>query len=191
MVVKRKIAMTYSFLFLGLLGACVFLALQVRQYINDRSDPLDGYKERLINTNEIIDSLNREDLIDKNQTLSTFAGTRMFAPIATPIPRPSPTPMPPPSPTPVVVARGWTLLNVFSDQFANMKDFSGKKVIVNVGKEVPNVVQGQDLGFTVIKIDAINKWVKVQDKQGNTSILHENREANAKPAPQRVQPQRK
>lgn len=171
MASKRNIAITYTFLFLVLLGACVFLALQVRQYINYKSDPLDGYASRIINAEELIQDIQKEKEISQNQTLLTFSRSRAFAPIATVIPRPTATPIPPPTPTPVVVARGWTLLNIYSDQFAVMKSFDGSKHTVSVGKEIQNAVQDQNLNFVVEQINKTQGWVKVRNSAGNTSIL--------------------
>lgn len=181
MATKKSIAITYSILFICLLAACVFLALQVRFYINDKTDPVAGYAERIIDTSVMQEQLVREVAQQRAVTLMRFSRSEAFAPIATPKPIPTPTPVPLPSPTPIVVGRGWTVTAVLNDQWASMRDFTGKKHVVNVGKVVENIVTGEDLSFTVMEINKFNSWVKVQDKNGNTSIIKQ--DTSLKPAP--------
>ena len=191
MASKRNIAITYMCLFLVLLGACVFLALQVRFYINDKTNPVAGYADRLIDTDTVIQQIKREDEKNRTTTLLQFNNTQAFAPIATPIPRPTSTPIPPPSPTAVQVARGWTVEAILNDQWASMKDFTGRKMSVRKGQQLTNEVQGDDLGFTVLEINSAQRWVKVQDKKGNTDIIKEAQRASAPPGqPQAGQPPR-
>lgn len=181
MATKRSIAVTYTFLFVALLSACVFLALQVRFYINDKTNPTAGYAERIIDTNVVQNQIERENAQDRAVTLMRFSRSEAFAPIATPKPIPTPTPVPPPSPTPIEVGRGWTVTLVMNDQWAQLRDFAGKSHVVNVGKFVNNVVNGVDLGFKVMEINKASNWVKVQDLNGNTDIIQFSK--SSKPAP--------
>jgi hypothetical protein len=171
MAAKKSITITYSILFLVLLAACVFLALQVRFYINDKTDPVAGYADRIIDTEVMQEDIERVLAQDRAVTLMRFSRTEAFAPIATPKPIPTPTPVPPPPPTPVVVGRGWSVKLVMNDQWALLRDYTGKTHTVRMGEEVSNSVSGEDLGFKVIEINKMNNWVKVQDKQGNTDII--------------------
>lgn len=188
MASKRNTAITYTVLFLTLLASCVFLALQVRFYINDKTNPVAGYSDRLIDTDTVIQNIKRDEDKLRTTTLLQFNNTQAFAPIATPIPRPTPTPIPLPSPTPVQVARGWTVIVILNEQWASIKDFTGRKMSVRSGQEIDNSVQGEDLGFTILEINNLQKWVKVQDKKGNTDIIKES-PRSAAPAPVQGQAQ--
>jgi len=185
MISKRKAGMVYTVLFLSLMGACVFLALQVRQYVYENKDQVAPYKEMVLDPKEYLDKIDRKESLDKNAAMLTFSTTQAFAPLATPVPRPTATPVPAPTPTPVVVAKGWKVINIFSPQFAQMQSFTGQKYTVKPEQVIENRVQGINLDFKVAEINASQQWVKVQDVSSKAySILRK----ETKPRPPRPKP---
>lgn len=192
MISKRKAGIVYTVLFLSLLGACVFLALQVRQYIYENKDQVAPYEDMVLDPKEFLNKIDRKKSLDKNAAMLTFSTTQAFAPLATPVPRPTATPMPAPTATPVVVAKGWKVTNIFSTQFAQMQSFTGQKYTVKPEQVIENRVSGVTLDFKVTEINASQQWVKVQDVKSKAySILHKESKPRPKSKPKAPPKKRK
>lgn len=104
---QRKAILTYLTLFLLLVTSALLLGFEVKHYLYEQEDPLAGVKEREPSKEEVLDRYEQDRQRERNDILFTFAQTKAFTALATPVPFPTATPLPPPSPTPVVPARGW------------------------------------------------------------------------------------
>ncbi len=104
-----KAVLSYTLLFLTLIGSAFLLGFEVKHYLYEQTDPLKEIVENEPDPEEIIDKENQKQERMRNDILFAFGQTSAFTPLATPVPFPTATPLPPPSPTPIIPGRGYTV----------------------------------------------------------------------------------
>ncbi|MDP8242883.1 MAG: hypothetical protein P9L94_02295 [Candidatus Hinthialibacter antarcticus] len=102
-----KAVLSYTLLFLTLVGTAFLLGFEVKHYLYEQTDPLEEIRRNEPDQEEIKNKEDQQKERQRNDILFAFGQTNAFTPLATPVPFPTATPLPPPEPTPIVPGRGF------------------------------------------------------------------------------------